>query len=76
MGVFLIIVAARSYSRFKSKTILKSLTCRCLAVAMGSWSVAAYQKLARTLEVFGRIDTERHALDDLDIDAHAGFESA
>ena len=52
MGVFLIIVAARSYSRFKSKTILKSLTCRCLAV--GLRSRAGGQKRTCPLEVFGR----------------------
>src|SRR5215467_1663270 len=68
MEAFLITDAARSYSRFKSKTILESLTCRCRA--------AAREELAGALEIFRRIDAERHAVDDLDIDAHTGFERA
>jgi len=40
IGPFLITAAAASYSRFKSKTILESLTCWCLAAALdrGLWS--------------------------------------
>ena len=42
----------------------------------GLRSAAGRQQLARPLEVLGRIDAKRHALDDLHIDPHAGFERA
>src|SRR4051794_17064160 len=59
----------------KSKTILESLTCWCLA-AQRHWSLALRDELARASEVLGGIDAERHAVDDLDVDAHASFERA
>jgi hypothetical protein len=75
MGKFLITAAVASYSASKSKTILESLACRCLAAAFGEWhwSLALRDELARAGEVFGGVDAERHAVDDLDVDAHAGF---
>src|SRR5690242_21902446 len=44
-----------------------------------SWGVllaSARQQRAGLVELLGRIDPERHGIDDRDVDAHAGFERA
>ena len=39
-------------------------------------NVAMPQDRARPLQVLGRVDAERHAVDDRHVDAHAGFQRA
>ena len=39
-------------------------------------STSRGEQLARALQIGRRIDAERHAVDDGDVDAHAGFERA